>query len=309
MERNMTNKDFPPSYYVKIIPSGVKDELLLQVRRRFRVFEYTNKDTDFSYLEDNQYVVEIYNSYTGLNLFIELTDKFTLYYGEWKETFDGNLLDYNKLRYILKYLLKGDLCVYSLYIDNVLKHTELKYGHSLNLYPLSKYSFVGDKLLESFEIHENKIQHVKKKITRWHNCGSISFEQYRSGEDIITIYYEIDGCIKIFKNYSCVGICLYKELNKNTVMIYNTKTYNNNLFNYDFYKQDLFIINESKRMFQQKNYKYLFILDIWVNINEETYFNNDFKLFEKINTRKVSNILQFNEKIIKKHKMYYKKIE
>ncbi|MCD7950514.1 MAG: hypothetical protein LUG12_09680 [Erysipelotrichaceae bacterium] len=99
-------------------PYKMKEDLIKSLLLDYEVIEHTNKEIDYDYLEENDVTLEVINPNNDINLFVELSSEFTLYYSDYHVHYFSYEDEYETLNNDIKNIIEDKYGAASFYVDN-----------------------------------------------------------------------------------------------------------------------------------------------------------------------------------------------
>lgn len=140
----------------------------------YKIIEHTNAEPDYTYLEDDDVILEIVNPYRDENLFIELAAEFTLFFGDWHCHYFADEEDYCEMKKDALALVNGEYGVLGLYAEGKwLGNTLLKEKVSDSTEPWT--------LIDKMNFPEEFLQKIRTKgasipVDYWRTKGRYKFD-------------------------------------------------------------------------------------------------------------------------------------
>ena len=129
---------------------------LYEFFKEYTIQEHTNSEKGYDYLFDDDIVLEIINPYQSEPLFIELADRFTLFFKDWHVHYFSYEYDYALMKKDAMSILKGDYGVLCCFIEE-------KWTGSTLLEEKVTHLSNPEALIEMLDLPKEHLQEIKKK--------------------------------------------------------------------------------------------------------------------------------------------------
>lgn len=148
------------------VDTYASEEELIKLVKGYDVIRHTNKEEEYDYMYDEDITLEVVNPDKIENLYIEISDEYTIFYGPWHTHYFSYEYDYKMMKNVIKNIMNNKFGAYGVYkndnclMGNIVEKSKEEFD------PTEVLKKINKELIEQYKVLNENESNLEQKLLK-----------------------------------------------------------------------------------------------------------------------------------------------